>query len=54
MHDEKEGYGKLTFSNGEYYAGQFKSGKPNGKGFFNGEGESFNGIWEQGELVKRF
>ena len=52
MHDEKEGYGKLTFSNGEYYAGEFKGGKPNGKGYFNG-GCSFNGIWQEGELVRK-
>jgi hypothetical protein len=35
-HDEKEGHGKLTFSNGEYYEGNFIRDHPEGKGHFYG------------------
>mgnify|MGYP000321352981 CR=1 FL=1 len=45
VHDGKEGYGKLTFSNGEFYSGEFKQDKPHGKGFFGGKKESLHGVW---------
>jgi hypothetical protein len=53
VHDCKEGFGKLTLSNGEFYKGEFKDDKPNGKGFFSGLKEQFHGVWSQGQLVKK-
>ena len=51
--DMKIGYGKLVFSNGDFYAGQFALNQPHGKGHFVGREESFHGVWREGKLVKK-
>ena len=53
VHDDKEGYGKLTFSNGEYYSGEFKNGRASGKGYFCGNTEALHGLWNNGCFVRK-
>lgn len=51
---EFEGFGYLTFQNGDAYSGYFKDGKRNGKGIFviKKSDERRIGLWSNDQLVK--
>jgi hypothetical protein len=50
LKNEKEGIGKLTFKNGDYYIGEFKNGKRNGRGIYISESKyiknNYEGEWK--------
>ena len=53
MHDMKIGYGRMMFSNGEYFEGEYKNDTIHGKGSFHQvDGKVVRGVWEKGILVK--
>ena len=54
MKDMKQGLGKLFFSNGEYYEGNFDGDVVNGRGLYHTmSGEGVGGVWQENHLVKR-
>ena len=53
VHDMKIGYGRMMFSNGEYYEGEYKNDMIHGKGTFHrADNKVVKGIWEKGLLLK--
>lgn len=51
--NEYHGQGRLFFSNGDYYGGEWKNGKYHGKGYFQGQIEEDDqiGTWNNGVFV---
>ena len=53
--EQKHGPGKIMYSNGEVFEGEFKFDKMNGKGKFRrGNGEVIEGVWIDGRLLEQF
>ena len=52
MENLKEGYGKLTFPNGDTYEGHFEKDMYNGLGTLTTNGEVKNGTWMRGTFIK--
>ena len=53
VHDMKIGFGRMMFSNGEYYEGEYRNDTIHGKGSFHRvDGKVVRGVWEKGILVK--
>jgi hypothetical protein len=51
--DEKNGEGKMVFSNGEYFVGNFDKDMIDGPGeFYRMNGEVVRGIWRENQLVE--
>jgi hypothetical protein len=45
----------LIYHDGDTYEGEFKNGKPNGRGtLIKIDGSTFEGEWKDGQLFKRF
>lgn len=52
IQDEKDGEGKMVFSNGEYFIGSFHKDMVDGHGQFHRlNGEIIKGVWQQNQLV---
>ena len=48
-----EGYGTMTYKNGDKYVGNFKDGQHNGQGTMtHADGKIEKGIWKDGIFVK--
>lgn len=50
----KSGDGKYIYYNGDYYEGNFKNDKKEGKGKFVSEGMTLEGVWENDKLIDQF
>jgi hypothetical protein len=52
--NEYHGQGRFFFNNGNYYGGEWKNGKYNGRGYYQGQNVSEDriGIWEGGVFVE--
>lgn len=50
--NEYHGQGRFFYNNGDYYGGEWKGGKYNGKGYFQGQNEEDDriGIWKNGKF----
>lgn len=49
--DKREGYGRLIWSDGAYYLGEWKKDKRSGKGTFtHANGDKEAGIWKSGKI----
>ena len=54
MADEKDGEGKMTFSNGEYFVGSFHKDMVEGPGEFHRmNGQVIKGVWNQNQMVEQ-
>ena len=54
LNNKRNGYGIMTWQNGDKYSGQWKDGKPNGIGTVNYyDGDKYVGEWKNGEFHGR-
>ena len=48
------GYGKVTFSNGDVYVGNWEDGVKHGYGKYTwADGDTYEGNWYKGEMVDK-